>query len=118
MNFEDVDFYDIHSVGQYIMENGDYNLGLTFYNYQESGIEKIDNAMMVCALRIMHYFMASDNESEHSEVNDWYEISQGTGSDNDKETYEAFQDSLEQHEDELHEVEEAIKEYQGGVVVM
>lgn len=118
MNFEDVDFYDIHSVGQYIMENGDYNLGLMFYNFEENDAEDINNAMMVCALRIMYYYVEMDIESERREVNDWYGISEETGSDNDKETYEAFRDSLEQHEDELHEVEEAIKEYQGGVVVM
>lgn len=117
MNFEDVDLDDINSVGQYIMSR-DYNLGLMFYNFPENDAEDINNAIMVCALRIMHFYMTKDIESEQENVDDWFEIMSGTGSDNDRETYEVFRDSLEQDKDELHEVEEKIDEYQGGKVFM
>lgn len=109
MNFEDVDLTDINSVGEYIMSRDPYRMA--FYNFEYSDSDDVNNAVLECALKIMAWYMRTDNESERETVNDLFEIWQGESDNPDRyEDYSTFRDSLEQHEDELQQVESAIKE--------
>lgn len=112
MNFEDVYLNDVRSVGEYIMQS-DYNLGISFHNYNYSNSEDVNDAVLECALKIMAWQMRLDNESEAENVNDLFQIWQGEPNNPDRyEDYDVAKMALEQHEDELRQVESAINELQ------
>lgn len=101
---------DVHSVGEYIMHR-DYNLGINFYNFEYTDSEDVNDAVLECALKIMAWFMRIDNESEAENVNDLFQIWHGESDDSDRyEDYDVAKMFLEEHEEQLQEVENAIKE--------
>lgn len=110
MKFEDVELYDIQSVGQYLSERN-RDLGISFYNFGNNEDDTIRQIMTVAALRILAYYMNKDMESEKKNVDELFDILQAFPDDEKKlEDFEIASDSLHQHEDELEEVQNAINE--------